>query len=147
MVAISVMSTGCIPGPPTPPPESVRKFFNGPIGTEVERLKSYPIEQQYEIYRHGTTYAHPPMIGLSAALAERGGEAVRFLIPKLEATSNDYEIVDIARIFGMIHADELYDFADDEELVGLIRLKITNMKDDFVRRMAVRWIEDFMIID
>jgi hypothetical protein len=52
-----------------------------------------------EIFRYGNDQKEPPAMELAGPIAERGGEAVPFLLNKLNVDKGDIAVRDILLIF------------------------------------------------
>jgi hypothetical protein len=76
-----------------------KSFFEKPAVDRVQRLRRYSLDEQYRIFRYGMDAREPPAMGLADPIAERGAEAVPFLIKKLNADADDITVRDILLIF------------------------------------------------
>lgn len=76
-----------------------KNFFKQPLANRVERLRSYPLADQYKIFRYGNDRKEPALMDLADPIAERGATAVPFLVDKLNSESADIAVRDIVLIF------------------------------------------------
>jgi hypothetical protein len=74
-----------------------KNFFKQPLGNRVERLRSYPLADQYKIFRYGNDRKEPPFMDLADPIAERGATAVPFLLNQLKSESADIAVRDSRR--------------------------------------------------
>jgi hypothetical protein len=49
-----------------------KDFFVQPLGTRLERMRQYSLEDQYWIFRYGNDVVHPPLTDLANPIAEKG---------------------------------------------------------------------------
>jgi hypothetical protein len=109
--------------------EVEREFFRQPLETRVARLRQYPLETQYKIFRYGNDVVHPPLMDLAIPIAERGAGAVPFLIARLRADEDDFTVRDILRIVLEMKYLNTYDVKSDEALMHALSERTTTMKD------------------
>lgn len=102
-------------------------FFNHPAATRVERLRHYSLENQYQIYRYGSDKFHPPLIELARPIAERGQQAVPFLLAKLKPPVDDVTVRDILEIFETMQSIDAYNVRSDGKVMGVLRARVAAM--------------------
>lgn len=107
-----------------------RKFLDQPPGSRVERLRRYSLAEQYRIFRYGMDTKEPPAMELAGPIAERGSDAVPFLVNKLNADADDIAVRDIVLIFERMEASRSYSVRADASLMSLLTSKVSKMKDN-----------------
>lgn len=93
--------------------DEVAKFLKQPVASRVERVRQYPLEEQYEIFRYGNDVIHPPDMELANPIAERGASAIPFLLNKLTQDVDDVTVRDIMLIFLAMGWTRSYDVKSD----------------------------------
>jgi len=104
-------------------------FFKQPLANRVERLRGYPLAEQYRIFRYGNDKKEPPFIDLAEPIAERGAAAVPFLVDQLNSESQDIAVRDILLVFETMATTKSYDVKSDAALMGTFSSKVSTMKD------------------
>lgn len=104
-------------------------FFRQPPETRLARLRQYPLEQQYKIFRYGNDRIEPPALGLAGPIAERGIQAVAFLKGRLDSQADDLEVRDIVFIFSVMAASKSYDVKSDIPLMDKLRTAVSQMRE------------------
>jgi len=110
-------------------PSLEKDFFKQPFETRVERLRGYPLADQYRIFRYGNDKIEPPLIDLATPIAERGSVAVLFLVEQLKGTPDDVTVRDVLLTFDRMALMKSYDVAGDAELMATLRAKVAGIKD------------------
>ncbi len=101
--------------------ESVeRQFFSGDIPTRMERLTTYPLEQQWRIFRYGNQVIHPPTTGLALPIAKQGKPALDYILKQLEQSQDDLDFRDSLVVFQTMQWGGFYDICGDEVAVVAI---------------------------
>ncbi|MBK8183283.1 MAG: hypothetical protein IPK63_10485 [Candidatus Competibacteraceae bacterium] len=98
------------------------------ISDQMKEIKSFSINEQYEIFEFGNRVIYPPASYLALSLAEQGEIIIPFLRDKLENTNDELTIRDIILIFSEMVELKNYEFSKDLRLRKLIRQKVDNMK-------------------
>jgi hypothetical protein len=106
-----------------------KSFFHKPPADRVERLRRYSLEEQYRIFRYGNDFKEPPAMELAGPIAERGAEAVPFLVNKLNVDEGDIAVRDILLIFERMESLGSYNLKADASLMSLLTSKVSEMKD------------------
>lgn len=106
-----------------------RDFFEKPLGTRIERLSHYSLADQYKIFRYGNDVIEPPLMDLADPIADKGAEAVPFLVEQLKATKEDLAVRDLLLIFETMAKSKSYNVRDDRTLMTTLDSKISEMKD------------------
>jgi hypothetical protein len=70
----------------------------------------------------------PPDMGLSDPIAERGADAVPFLVNKLNVEEGDIAVRDILLIFETMEVTGSYDVKADVSLMNTLTSKVAGMK-------------------
>ena len=115
--------------------------------SEEERatlVSNQEISKQYEIYQCGMETRHPRPLDLVEVVAANGESAVPFLQNELESESADQRIVNIVYIFNWMKLKQTYDVAGDVGLIELIKSKIDSMKDDYLRSVAAKNLQEIL---
>ena len=119
-------------------------FFKQPLANRVERLRQYPLADQYKIFRYGNHF-EPPLMDLADPIAERGATAVPFLLDQLNSKPDDIAVRDILLIFETMASSKSYDVKSDAALMTTLASRVSGMKDqgwqDICLKM-LQWIKD-----
>jgi hypothetical protein len=107
------------------------KFFEGPPQNREERIRAYPLEDQYSIFRYGNDVIHPPLLELADPIAERGRDVVPFLMRKLEGDPDPATALrDTLLIFERMQGLKSYDIRSDENLMATLQSKVEAFKSE-----------------
>ena len=117
-----------------------RSFFNGPVTDRVGRLRQFSLPDQYKIFRYGNDHIEPPAMELALPIAERGESAVRFLTDQLTTSADDLTVRDILLIFERMDAIGSYKVHADPQLMKLLSLRISKMKDEDWRKNCLKML-------
>src|SRR3569832_766133 len=102
--------------------ESVeRQFFKGDTLTRLERLETYSLKEQWQIFLYGNQVIHPPATGLALPIARRGKPALEYILQQLEKSENDLDFRDSLVVFRSMQGGGVYDFCSDETALLAIR--------------------------
>jgi len=104
-------------------------FFKRPLADRVERLRRYPLGDQYKIFRYGNDVKEPPLMDLADPIAEKGATAVPFLLGQLNYKSDDITVRDVVLIFETMATSKSYDVKSDNALMSVLNSKISTMKN------------------
>jgi hypothetical protein len=104
-------------------------FFEKPASTRIERLRNYSLADQYRLFRYGNDRFEPPLIGLARPIAERGKDAVPFLLKELDTSTDDVAVRDILLVFETMMSIQSYDVRSDSALMARLRSRVQSMKD------------------
>lgn len=80
-------------------PSVEKDFFKGDVSTRLERLETYPLEEQYRIFLYGNQVIHPPSTGLAIPIAKRGKIAADYILRRLDTSKNDLDFRDSMVVF------------------------------------------------
>ncbi|HEU5232517.1 MAG TPA: hypothetical protein VFU50_06630 [Terriglobales bacterium] len=106
-----------------------QKFFKQPAATRLERMRQYPLADQYKIFRYGNDKREPPAMSLADPIAERGAAAIPFLLDQLNSHPDDITLRDILLIFETMATSKSYDVAADASLMKTLTSRVVSMKD------------------
>lgn len=106
-----------------------RGFFSEPLATRVERSRQLSLEQQYQVFRYANDVIHPPLMDMADPIAERGKEAVPFLLKQLQVDETDIAVRDIVLIFERMALLRTYDVKSNPALLDALIARVVKMKD------------------
>lgn len=101
-------------------------------------MRTYPLEQQYLIYRYGMDVIHPPLMDLADPIAEKGVVAIPFIRGKLQDDPGDLAVRDILLILDRMISLKSYDVASDTALIDNLQKRVDGMKDTGWRLISVK---------
>lgn len=104
-------------------------FFKQPLANRVERLRQYPLADQYKIFRYGMDIKEPPFMDLADPIAERGATAVPFLLDQINSKADDITLRDTLLIFETMANSKSYDVKSDLALMTTLTSRVSGMKD------------------
>ena len=104
--------------------------FDGPAATRIDRVRQYPLEDQYRIFRYGNDVVEPPILDLAKPIAERGATAVPFLLKQLDAHSDDTTTRDLLSIFLEMEISKSYEVKTDSALMDKMDIRVQAVKDN-----------------
>lgn len=107
-----------------------KNFFKQPLANRVERLRQYPLADQYKIFRYGNDKIEPPLMDLANPIAEKGATAVPFLLDQLNSKSDDITVRDILLIFETMATSKSYNVKSDAALMSVLTERVSTMKDE-----------------
>jgi hypothetical protein len=105
------------------------RFFEGDILTRLERLETYPLEQQWRIFLYGNQVIHPPITGLALPVAKQGKAALTYILRQTEQSQNDLDFRDSLVVFQSMQRRGYYDVCGDEEAMQAIRSNEGKIRD------------------
>src|SRR5437016_4759081 len=79
-------------------PNEYKWFFDLSPKQQHAEMKKFPIDKQVDYYLIGMGYVHPPEMGLSEDIAERGKEALPYLMKRLQE-EDDSDRMDLMYVF------------------------------------------------
>lgn len=121
--------------------ELEENFFKQPLANRVERLRSYPLADQYKIFRYGNDRKEPPFMDLADPIAEQGAKAVPFLLDQLNSESHDIAVRDILLIFETMATSKSYDVKSDSVLMNALSSKVSAMKDEEWKSICLKMLQ------
>jgi hypothetical protein len=117
------------------------KFFEQPLGTRLERLKQYSLEDQYRVFRYGNDVVHPPLTDLADPIAAQGSAAVPVLLDRLKADESDFTVRDTLLIFERMSSSKIYDVKSDSAVLAALTSKVSTVKDQDWRATCVKILD------
>jgi hypothetical protein len=114
--------------------------FGGPAATRIDRVRQYPLEDQYRIFRYGNDVVEPPILNLAKPIAERGATAVPFLLKQLDAHSDDTTVRDLLAIFQEMELSKSYDVKADSALIDKLDIRVQAIKDNEWRAICSKML-------
>ena len=118
-----------------------RDFFNKPLGNRLERLRQFPLEDQYRIFRYGNDMIEPPLIDLADPIAEKGAAAVPFLERQLRSSYDDITVRDVLLVFQTMATSKSYAVQNDPSLMDLLNSKVAAMKSDEWKSVCLKMLK------
>ena len=100
------------------------EFLAGPMDTEIERLRHYSLEDQYKIFRYGNDRIEPPRSQLARPIAERGVEAIPFIMKQIDSDRSDIALRDTLQILADMARMKTYDVKSDASLMTILESRI-----------------------
>ena len=100
------------------------EFLAGPVDTAHERLRRYSLEDQYKIFRYGNDRLEPPWSGLAMPIAERGVEALPFIMKQLDSDRSDLTLRDNLQILADMADMKTYDVKSDASVMTILESRI-----------------------
>jgi hypothetical protein len=104
-------------------------FFKNPAATRMDRLRQFSLDDQYRLFRYGNDRFEPPLTGLVKPIAERGQNAVPFLLEKLNSHADDITVRDVLSLFETMGSIKSYDVKSDALVMDTLRSRVSTMKD------------------
>ena len=114
--------------------------FDGPAAMRIDRVRQYPLEDQYRIFRYGNDVVEPPILNLAKPIAERGATAVPFLLKQLDAHSDDTTVRDLLAIFQEMELSKSYDVKADSALIDKLDIRVQAIKDNEWRAICSKML-------
>ena len=106
-----------------------KNFFRQSPGDRIARFRQYSLGDQYKIFRYGMDKKEPPFMDLANPIAERGEEAVPFLLGQLNTHPDDLTTRDILLIFESMAQLKTYEVKSDALLMKTVTSRVSEMKD------------------
>lgn len=114
--------------------------FDGPAAMRIDRVRQYPLEDQYRIFRYGNDVVEPPILDLAKPIAERGATAVPFLLKQLDAHSDDTTVRDLLAIFQEMELSKSYEVKADSALMDKLDIRVQAIKDNEWRAICSKML-------
>jgi hypothetical protein len=118
-----------------------RDFFDKPPGDRVERLRQYMLADQYKIFRYGNDEIEPPDMELAEPIAERGAEAVPFLMDQLNANVDGIAVRDILLVFETMAYSGRYNVKANSGLMKVLTSKVSGMRDHGWQNFCLKMLQ------
>ena len=96
-----------------------REFYSGSLDTQSmgERIATYSIPDQWEIYYYGTAVIHPPHFGLSKFLAKNGEPMAIYMLEYLKAPVDEMYFLNSLDVFGDMKLFGYFDYCADPTII------------------------------
>jgi len=114
--------------------------FDGPAAMRIDRVRQYPLEDQYRIFRYGNDVVEPPILDLAKPIAERGATAVPFLLKQLDAHSDDTTLRDLLVIFQEMELSKSFEVKADPALMDKLDIRVRAIKDNEWRAICSKML-------
>ena len=98
-----------------------KQFFRDDIRTRMERLETYPLEQQWRIFLYGNQVVHPPNKTLALPIAKQGKPALDYILEQLEQPQHELDYRDALVVFDRMQEGGYYNVCGDEPAMDAIR--------------------------
>lgn len=119
-----------------------QKFFNQLAATRLERMRQYPLADQYKTFRYGNDKREPPAMSLADPIAERGATAVPFLLDQLNShPDDDIALRDILLIFETMATSKSYDVRSDASLMTTLTSRVSGMKGTLWQDNCIKMLQ------
>lgn len=122
-------------------------FFEHSPADRVERMRQYPLEDQYRIFRYGNDKIEPPLMELANPIADKGAAAVPFLMNKLEFSKDDLAVRDILLVLETMVRFKTYDVKNDASLMKALSKRISQMRTEYWRSSCQKDLERLKGLD
>lgn len=111
-------------------------LYSTPPKERESRMKLYSLDDQYKIYIYGMQEIHPPL-RLTRPIAQRGQEAIPFLLSKITSTNNDQDAHDTIYIIEDMKLSKYYDAGKDKKIIRVLYDRILQMKNPFWKKLSL----------
>ena len=118
-----------------------KEFFRKPLNNRLERLRQYTLKEQFRIFRYGNDVVEPPLTDLAKPIAERGPDAVPFLLERLESEKDDLCVRDILLVLQNMRNLKTHDVSSDARLMSAVTSRVSRMKDADWRAICTKMLE------
>lgn len=92
----------CTPAQTAPAPAGYESFSSLPIKQQMEEFRTYPTSKQVDFFIYEFRYVHPFSNGLAFAIAERGDEAVSYLLNRIVQEKDERTKLAVLYLFKII---------------------------------------------
>lgn len=106
------------------------------FNVRVTAFTNYDLATQYAIFICGNQFRHPPATYFAGPFAQQGERAVPFLKERLLGATDDLTIRDIVLVFSEMSRQKTYNVAGDQELVRIMLMTVSKMRDKDWKRMT-----------
>ena len=131
----AVLSVFLLQGCVQPPEGSElgRDFYRGSVATMTERIATYSIADQWEIYYYGTTSIHPPDYTLSVPLARNGEPMALYIMSYLDSSREDHYFLNSLDVLERMVYRKYYDYCQNPSIIAKLNANQSLIKDAFWR--------------
>ncbi|MGB2715990.1 MAG: hypothetical protein WBC51_17545 [Vicinamibacterales bacterium] len=116
-------------------------FYREDLASRVERARKLPLDQQYKLFRYGNDVIHPPLMDMPIPIAERGKEAVPFLLEQLQTDDDDRAAEDILLVFYRMASLGTYPVKSDSTVMDALRTRVASLENKERRTTAERTLK------
>ena len=125
----------------TIPPE-YKAFLDLSRDAQLGRMRRMPIDKQIDYYFAGQEYVHPPL-SLDDTIAERGKEAIPFILKRLKEEEKDYRKVFLLYTLRRMH-DFHYDLRGEKEAIETLQGVTAKMESRMHKEVAEGIVKDIV---
>ena len=115
-------------------------FFDLPAATQLETMSAYPLERQWQLYLYGYQRIHPPTLRLADPIAERGEQAVPYILGQLASSFNEIDFMSALWVFERMRHRGYFDICPSPYLATLeqyeLQIKREATRKDYRRDLA-----------
>ncbi|MDH5326571.1 MAG: hypothetical protein OEZ68_09160 [Gammaproteobacteria bacterium] len=111
------------------------EFFSLSRNESAKKFKKYSLERQFELYLAGMN-RHPPYLFLAKIIAQKGEQATRFLVGKLEEEKNEMNQFEILFIFETMKSYGYYDISQNQTQMKIVKNAIDSMTLEPIRKRS-----------
>lgn len=116
------------------PPAECREFLDLPLNRRHVEFRNYSIERQLDIYPCGRS-ERPPDRSLAYIIAERGDEAIPFIVARLKSEQDEGNQDNLISILEVMSYDG--HLRGKQDVIEQIRQIISAMRFDAVRERSL----------
>lgn len=98
-----------------------KKFFKDGYAARVERLGTYPLEEQWSIFLYANQEVHPPLKDMALPIAKQGKSAVDYIFDQLVQPRHELDFRDSMVVFKRMQQGGYYDICGDEGAMETLR--------------------------
>src|SRR6266540_3617316 len=132
LVLPGLMYTTCGKTPVTP--NGYRSFSSLPPGQQTKEFGSYPISKQVDYFIFEFRYVHPFSNSLAFVIADRGDQAVPYMLNRIKSENDDRDKLAILYIFKIMFEHDHP--TDPQGTLAALRDVVSKMKTPSVKQSA-----------
>lgn len=102
-----------------------RNFYKGELTTQDQRISTYSLPDQWEIYYYGKTSIHPPDFTLSRYLARNGESMAVYILDFLNSSKEDMYFLNSLDVFVDMKSFNYFDYCKNKKIID----KLNSNKD------------------
>lgn len=110
----------------------VTDFYKGDLSTMDDRIGSYPIDQQWVIFKYGSNNFQPGIEPLEG-IARAGKPLLLYILNDIKSSTNDFDIVDSLGIANYMQRYKYYLVCDDAEILNEVIQNKNRIKNNDTR--------------
>ena len=115
------------------------EFFRVPAGSRVQKLRTYALQEQYQLFVAGRHHEPPDLY--PGPIAERGAAAVPFLLEQLNARPDELTAEAIFLVFEEMAISRSYRVGLDPDLMAMLTTEASGVKDPTWKAMCLRRLQ------